>query len=856
MILIQSATADPDVEPEVVGGWVGLYKDSGTNQHYFATAMANTDAGYAFSGWTVDDGEATESNLLEIASGACTANFGPAVETDEILEVAPGDTCESYAIVGKAYRLQLEGYSGEYEWSVVDGMSKLDPYSDVEDEVTDDDVVAIQGNILTAKHPGRVLLQAQTGSDTFYGRVEVDEYPEFPDIDDIRLYLGTSGQGESVTMIPKDGAAFPENYTVEFLGRDKAVVQYEKTAAGVVVTPLKTGCQYLKLTAQGYMRELVAIRVKNKQLSIVRPYDEDDRHPNDIEKKHLFSDDPITPFRVYANDGETPACTWQSSNESVATVDGSGDVTPVGIGVATITVSAGDYLNDTALVAVRNKPESQISYSYSGDSSFTPLPTPSECSLGDCDGEENLDLVEYKFNVDDVLSHDGSLIVKVPIKSSDYNIQATTAVLDDNYNDENTFMKYDSYNYQFVTGVTTRECDDKTLVSIPLDQLEPYNQIAIRAVPKTSGTAISWDICYENSEENLQNPTFGRAGTYQCSSDGQTKTFRFNQQGEFWWTDPSGTEHQIKAPEYQDTYTDDYGFVYRQYLEFEVRENLVNWIDVSIANENPTVRWLNVQEEKLQLSLFYDEEENGFRDFMSDDGDMYYLNGENPDDDDPSDDHHDDDPSDDHHDDDPSDDHHDDDDDDDHSDHHHSHHNSTNDSISDDDTDTSPFGTFSSDTTTDFTCNDSYVFKVTSENGTVPVFVAGTAGVVKTQLVKQEGNHYFFKIIAIGQPGAKVGIYVNGVKVVVVTVGANASGVISDTTLPFQVKPGASYMIKLTAGTVPTLTAGTPSAFRVEFVNSVGQDHFFRITAVGESSDGSGFYINSGNSPAVIATIA
>jgi len=166
-----------------------------------------------------------------------------------------------------------------------------------------------------------------------------------------------------------------------------------------------------------------------------------------------------------------------------------------------------------------------------------------------------------------------------------------------------------------------------------------------------------------------------------------------------------------------------------------------------------------------------------------------------------------------------------------------------------------PGMTFISDTNMVFSVNGAYQFKITSTNGSAPAFVVGTPGVFTVTLVKTVGNDYYYKITAIGAVGTKAGIYVNGTKLLVATVGASASTVKSDTTRPFNVKAGASYTFKLTANERPTFVAGTSSAFKVEFVKDVGKDYFFRATAIGKVGTASGFYINSQKQPVAAATI-
>lgn len=163
--------------------------------------------------------------------------------------------------------------------------------------------------------------------------------------------------------------------------------------------------------------------------------------------------------------------------------------------------------------------------------------------------------------------------------------------------------------------------------------------------------------------------------------------------------------------------------------------------------------------------------------------------------------------------------------------------------------------TFMSDTTADFSIKGAYQFKITGVNGHIPALVVGTAGVFSIELVRTSDNDYYFKLIGIGAPGTQAGIYVNGVKLLVATVGSAAPTAKSDTTLPFNVKADTDYTFKITAESMPTLVAGTSSAFRVKFVKSVGRDYFFKVTAFGKAGIVCGFYLNSQKTPVAVATI-
>lgn len=151
-----------------------------------------------------------------------------------------------------------------------------------------------------------------------------------------------------------------------------------------------------------------------------------------------------------------------------------------------------------------------------------------------------------------------------------------------------------------------------------------------------------------------------------------------------------------------------------------------------------------------------------------------------------------------------------------------------------------PEKTFVSDTNNDFTLASgaSYQFKIT--DATAPVMTAGTAGVVDIANVGKSGNDYFIKVTAKGAANAKTGIYVNGTKLLVITVG----GVVCDTTKDITVKKGASYQYKVTASAAPTFGIGTAGVFNYSLVSHSGNNYFYKITAVGAVGATAGVYVN------------
>ena len=159
-----------------------------------------------------------------------------------------------------------------------------------------------------------------------------------------------------------------------------------------------------------------------------------------------------------------------------------------------------------------------------------------------------------------------------------------------------------------------------------------------------------------------------------------------------------------------------------------------------------------------------------------------------------------------------------------------------------------------SDTTADLTVDDAYTFRILCSRK--PSFQLGTPFVFQSELTRQEGNSYFYRVTPVGLPGQQTGVYLNGEsRLLKLTVGKHGkNAVLSDTTAPFSIKKGSQYQFKLTAGKKPVLKAGSPS-FTVSFVRQSGHDWFFKVKAVGKSKEGCGFYINGIRTPVAVAEI-
>ena len=148
-----------------------------------------------------------------------------------------------------------------------------------------------------------------------------------------------------------------------------------------------------------------------------------------------------------------------------------------------------------------------------------------------------------------------------------------------------------------------------------------------------------------------------------------------------------------------------------------------------------------------------------------------------------------------------------------------------------------------SDTTTNFTVAQgaSYTMKVTS--ATAPSVTLGTAGVFAVTTPKN-GNDYFYKFVPTGKVGAATGVYLNGTKLLVASVGAPAFK--SDTTVAIKVAAGKSYTYKITASAAPSFGFGTGNVFSVTKISKVGNDYFFTVAPVANAKSGAatGVYVN------------
>lgn len=171
-----------------------------------------------------------------------------------------------------------------------------------------------------------------------------------------------------------------------------------------------------------------------------------------------------------------------------------------------------------------------------------------------------------------------------------------------------------------------------------------------------------------------------------------------------------------------------------------------------------------------------------------------------------------------------------------------------------------------SDTTSDFTLpqGSTYQFKLTVSNGATPVFKSGNTTALPIVAQSNSGNDYFYTVRADGQVGEQIGIYADGAqgvnennRLLVITIGQGSGTTAAYTcdTKAVNVAAGASYQVEITSATRPVLAAGN-SSYTVEFVQQIGNNYYFRITAAtAKAGDQVGFYINGGARAFVATTV-
>nr|WP_319489101.1 hypothetical protein [uncultured Caproiciproducens sp.] len=161
-----------------------------------------------------------------------------------------------------------------------------------------------------------------------------------------------------------------------------------------------------------------------------------------------------------------------------------------------------------------------------------------------------------------------------------------------------------------------------------------------------------------------------------------------------------------------------------------------------------------------------------------------------------------------------------------------------------------------SDTNKDFSVKQgaSYTFQISNADS----FYAGSNGVFKVEKGAKTGNNTLYKITAIGQPGQSAGFYMKAagqeaVKVCAVTIAAAAEPK-SDTNYDFSVKQGASYTFRIS--NADSFYPGSVGVFKTEKVGTSGNYSDYKITAIGQPGQSTGFYMSApGQKPVKVCVV-
>ncbi len=621
----------------MVGGSVGIYKDSANNDVY---AVAFPDDGYRVNKWLDNTyGNEITDQYKQISgkdfSGIkLTAGEEVAVTFTNLIETRDFDERDNYAeIEAGRYQFNYAGKSG-LTWSIVkDANGK---------ELTSaQGVLSISGDIITVnsnKVGERVLLQAVDPEDStkvYFVRVEVSgNQPELslqPKSGplDAPLFVGDS---TDFTVSTNDQST--PDYTVTFNGSKTSkylkVTKQDKT--GFTVTAV-SGIPNVPVTVT------IVVSAKNYQPSrwnrVTVLY-----RGLTINGTSFFYPNPDTSSATFtAAASDTGALvsdvTWSSSNDSVASVAADGKVTAKAVGWTVIkatSVSSGYVGRKT--VYVGDSAMAPFSYSFdNGD--YTDVPA-DQLSIDGIlyQNEDNDDAPDlgpvvqegYYYDNDLGFSSGTNFNVKLPVKSDGYSFSAAAS-------GEKEHGSTSTYDYKKVilskdVTVSSADSGNSTIITIPVSEFSSYPDLSIYARPK-SGITYEWSVSVGGEcTDDPQKWNFDRAGTYTYTA-ASGKTFTFSDDGTFYL----GTDKQVVKNQ---IITDRYNLSYQETLVYSFDDTpFVKEIRAEVPKANPTESWVWTGEDTDYYDWQYDDS-NGpaFVDYENctdgSNNDVYTLNGNSP----------------------------------------------------------------------------------------------------------------------------------------------------------------------------------------------------------------------------------
>lgn len=163
--------------------------------------------------------------------------------------------------------------------------------------------------------------------------------------------------------------------------------------------------------------------------------------------------------------------------------------------------------------------------------------------------------------------------------------------------------------------------------------------------------------------------------------------------------------------------------------------------------------------------------------------------------------------------------------------------------------------TLQSDTTMPyfFGSNSTYTYKITTPLAKAPVAASSNSAAVSVAFGGKTSGGYLYRISNVNAGMARITTTAANGSFASFTANGKASGLVSDTTMPFTMKRGATYQFKFTpigaAVGVPKFTTGNGRVISPIQVTKIGSSYYCKIKANGSGC--TGVYTTLPNQPSV-----
>ena len=231
-------------------------------------------------------------------------------------------------------------------------------------ESSDESIVTVDKNgKITAKSAGKATITAKAGDKSASCTVTVTKASDKTDPNyDVVIY-----NVESITLIPNklelevddtatlEATIIPSNATNRNVTWESSDITVAKVSTGGAVTAIAPGTATITATADG-RSATCEVNVKAKNVSVESITLKETSLDIFVNEKRTLT------AKVIPENATDKSINWTSSDEKVAEVSGSGEVTAISVGEATITAKAGDK-TATCTVTVKSIPVTGITLS-------------------------------------------------------------------------------------------------------------------------------------------------------------------------------------------------------------------------------------------------------------------------------------------------------------------------------------------------------------------------------------------------------------------------------------------------------------------------------------------------------------